>query len=292
MALLPHDGKKRCPQCWEEKPWPKDFIGAKGKPVGMCTMCRERYQSSAYRSATVFERAKVPRKGVPARLALRARLYLRSGNRKLGGIPASVTSRGTCPPSCAFYDAGCFASYGKQAVHWRRVGEEGDTWEKFLADVRSLPAGQLWRHNVAGDLPGKGESVDVPVLLELVEAAAHTRGFTFTHCHRNEPARRAIKEANARGFTINLSADSLAQADELASLGIGPVAVVLPSDVNAPHFRTKKGNTVTVCPAERVPGMTCALCELCAVPTRKAIIGFRAHGQAKALVSEIVRAKR
>jgi hypothetical protein len=47
-----------------------------------------------------------------------------------------------------------------------------------------------------------------------------------------------------------------------------------------------------VCPAETGAALTCKTCQLCAIPTRKTIVGFIAHGQSAALVSEIVRGKR
>jgi len=40
----------------------------------------------------------------------------------------------------------------------------------------------------------------------------------------------AIKCANQNGFTVNLSADSIEEADELVSLETGPVATVLPEE--------------------------------------------------------------
>ncbi|HXN32100.1 MAG TPA: hypothetical protein VN894_09565, partial [Polyangiaceae bacterium] len=281
MNALPKT-EQLCPQCYRVKAWPENFIGARGLPVGMCTVCRETYQSpGGWRSMTLAERAAIPRRSVPAYPELRAKLYPNSKNTKLGGIPASVTSRGTCPPSCSFYQAGCFATYGKQAHHWRVVGESGDSWGQFLEDVRGLPAGQLWRHNVAGDLPGDGETVDGAKLLELAVASSHTRAFTFSHKHAPEN-RAVIATAVDVGFAINLSADSLEQADTLADLEIAPVAVVLPSDAPDKGNVTPKGRKILVCPAERVAGITCARCGVCAKTERHALVGFRAHGQASA----------
>jgi hypothetical protein len=98
--------------------------------------------------------------------------------------------------------------------------------------------------------------------------------------------RDAIYLANCEGFTINLSANSLRHADELAALKIAPVAVVVAEDAPA-KFKTPEGRDVVVCLNE-TQRLTCLECQLCAVPTRKSIVGFRAHGQAKALVSQLV----
>lgn len=284
--------KRRCPQCWKERPWPQAFIGSKGAPIKMCATCREHYRG--WDKKTAEERAEVPRKGVPVTAGLRVTFVESSKNAKLGGIPATTSSRGTCPPSCSFYEAGCYALYGKLAFHWRNVPRHGVTWSALCDRVRDLPEGQLWRHNVAGDLPGVGEDLDGELLGDLVEANRGRRGFTFTH-KTGEEHHEVLQWCNLEGFTVNLSADSLEAADALFQAGsaltkAGPVAVVLPSD--APdRLKTPEGRTVIVCPAES-QGLTCAECQLCALPFRKAIVGFRAHGQSKRHVSDLVQLQR
>ena len=281
---------KRCDQCGQRKPWPESFIGKRGKPVNWCQICSKRYRN--WGKKTTAEKLAIPRVGVPNLGELRARLIVSSGNRKLGGIPASITSRLTCPSSCSFYGKGCFAEYSPLAFHWRNVGTKGDSWEDFCDDVAKLPKGTLWRHNVAGDLPGDGMSLSVAGLEALVRANRGKRGFTFTHVRvaGHILHHRLVAKAIAGGFTINLSADSLGEADRLAMCGF-PVAVVLPHDTPGRSLRTPGGRRVTICPAETPAALTCAECQLCAVPTRKTIVGFLSHGQSKKLVSEIVRTR-
>lgn len=279
----------QCWQCWAVKP-PEDFIGRKGGRVRMCAACRDRYYDWGKKSAA--EKAAVHRHGVPESGALRARLFVRSGNRKLGGIPSSITSRDTCPNACSFYEAGCYAEYHVLAYHWRQVGAKGDSWEDFCAQVAALPKEQLWRHNVAGDLPGVGDRIHAAKLAQLVEANRGRRGFTFTHKHLVTTDRDAIARANTRGFTVNMSADSLREADRLAEFDAGPVAVVLPSDVSDEAFRTPRGRQVVVCPAQTAAGLTCASCRLCSHADRRSIVGFRAHGQSVAQVDSLVRLRR
>jgi len=91
-----------------------------------------------------------------------------------------------------------------------------------------------------------------------------------------------VRQANERGFTVNLSADNLAEADELKAADCGPVVVVLPID-SPLAMSTPNGHKVVVCPAQR-PGSaaTCASCGLCQ-RQRSVIVGFLAHGtQARA----------
>ena len=91
--------------------------------------------------------------------------------------------------------------------------------------------------------------------------------------------RRAILDANQKGFTINLSADDVEHADVLSKLSIGPVVVTLPE--YAPQkMNTPEGRPIIVCPAQWSDA-SCQDCQLCAKPNRKVIIGFWAHGLGK-----------
>src|SRR6187431_3010559 len=92
---------------------------------------------------------------------LRVSFSRKSGNSKTGPIPVSMTSQATCPPSCAFYGAGCYAESHWLGKHWEKVTEKGLDWSAFCLQIAALPEGQLWRHNQAGDLPGVGEDVHV-----------------------------------------------------------------------------------------------------------------------------------
>lgn len=225
---------------------------------------------------------------------MRTTLTLRSRNGKTGPIPVSTTSADTCPPSCPFLKSGCYADAGPLALLWRDVnaGTKGMQWDAFCRTVAALPTGQLWRHNQAGDLPGHGDAIDAAQLVQLAAANTGRRGFTFTHKpvvgHPDNAA--AIQAANAAGFTVNLSANTLAHADELAALAIAPVAVVLPHDVDGSTTRTLQtpaGRTVSVCPATYREDVTCQSCQLCQRQDRTCIVGFPAHGNARRKASLI-----
>lgn len=215
-----------------------------------------------------------------------------SSNSKTGPIPVTTSASLTCPASCPFRtDAmgGCYAAGGPLAIIWRKVdeGRAGLDWPEFLAQVRKLPKGQLWRHNQAGDLPGEGDTIDAAALASLVKANAGRNGFTYTHKPMTSPAaREAIASANREGFTVNLSANDLAHADSLAALGIAPVAVVLPAD-QMRATKTPEGRPVAICPAVLSDNVSCATCGLCAIASRKAIIGFPAHGASKRKASRV-----
>lgn len=219
-------------------------------------------------------------------------LTLKSANVKTGPIPVSITGSDSCPPSCPFSGGGCYAKGGPLAIHWRKVtqGDRGMPWADFCQSISALPNGQLWRHNAAGDLIGAGESIDPVALGELVAANQGKRGFTYTH-KTNDPANfQWIKAANEWGFTVNMSANDLHHADQLAEIGAGPVVTVLPIDA-PPKQLTPKGRTVVTCPATYRDNVSCDTCKLCAVSDRTTIVGFPAHGNAKAKVQKVFFAK-
>jgi len=217
----------------------------------------------------------------------------KSQNVKTGPIPTTVTSATSCPDACPLKEAGCYAAHGHVAMHWRAVtsGKRGGSLDALCDSVMALPEGTLWRHNVAGDLPGEGNAIDKAGMLALIQANEGKRGFTYTH----KPAQHGangdlIRFANAKGFTVNLSANTLAHADTLAALNIGPVVVVQDAiEGTRADTVTPEGRKVATCPATYRDDITCKSCGLCAVRDRKVIVGFPAHGAAKRAAATIAK---
>lgn len=207
---------------------------------------------------------------------MQVHLTLKSANVKTGPIPVSTTERDSCPADCSMRGE-CYAASGPLALHWAAVsaGTRGTSWGQFTETIAALPAGQLWRHNQAGDLPQIDGTIDAVKLGQLVAANTGKRGFTYSH-HRDAASIAWIRQANAWGFTVNLSANDLNDADYLAEQNAGPVVVVLPSTQNE-NTKTPAGRPVVVCPATQRDDVSCATCQLCQ-RQRAAIVGFPAHG--------------
>jgi hypothetical protein len=228
-------------------------------------------------------------------MTTRVHLSVKSRNVKTGPIPVSTSEAKTCPPACPFKAGnGCYAELGHVGMFWRKVdrGDAGNEWDLFTKQIAALPEGTLWRHNQAGDLPGDGNKIDAKALAKLVTANVGRKGFTYTHKPiDNATNRAAIKQANARGFTVNLSGNNLPHADTLADSGLAPVVVVLPSDVegNRKDLETPAGRKVVVCPATYREDVNCQSCGLCAVRDRKVIVGFPAHGVSSKRVDKVAR---
>jgi hypothetical protein len=237
----------------------------------------------------------------------------KSSNAKTGDIVVTTSTATTCPPACPLKKE-CYAKSGPLALHWGAVtkGSRGSTWEPFLDDleraVRKAPAGQVWRLNQAGDLPGSGNTIDGFRLLDLVSLNARSGGRGFTYTHKPILAADAlpgssgvsdlnlalIRHANRAGFTVNLSANSLEHADRIIDTtwrtgGRLPVVVLLPSDAPA-SLVTPGGRRVVTCPAQLREGVTCKTCRLCSRSDRSVVVGFRAHGSQAKGASRIAQA--
>lgn len=235
----------------------------------------------------------------------------RSSNSKTGPIPVSTTAKASCPATCPFMGNGCYAESGPLSMIWAAMSTAGPNasfqqgrgtmqttdWAGLCKAVAGLPAGQMWRHNQAGDLPHVNGRIDANAVFELTNAnhRSGARGFTYTH-HDVEADlfnRDTVQLANADGFTINLSANDLQHADELSALGVAPVVVVLPADLqpkqnaSAPRLETPQGRKVVICPATYRDDVTCASCKLCAIADRDFIVGFPAHGSSKRKASAV-----
>lgn len=211
-----------------------------------------------------------------------------SANKKTGRIPVSYSERATCPSTCPFYAKGCYAKYGPAAIVWRKVQDLGMAWEAFCAQISNLPKGQLWRHNVAGDLPHKNGQIDYLLLRKLILANKGKRGFTYTHHALDQHNRVCLENANGMGFTVNVSTESVEQADTVMTEFNLPATAVVPSTESRRFYKTESGRKVIVCPATIHDKVNCSTCGICADAKRDAIVAFPAHGVAMKTVNGIV----
>ena len=221
---------------------------------------------------------------------MQSHLTKKSSNSKVGPIPVSTTSFSSCPDACPLKESGCYASEGFHLnMHWKKVteGKRGTDFDSFIEQIKKLPENTPWRHNQAGDLSGKGNEINVDHLEKLTEANGSRNGWTYTHKPITEDFpenRKAIQKANSESnFTVNISANSIQEAEQFHSEGF-PSVVVVPEDFPE-KAEGPQGTKIVVCPEQTGKAESCAKCLLCTRKNRKVIVGFRVHGTGKNKVS-------
>jgi len=222
----------------------------------------------------------------------------KSGNRKVGAIPTTNSARTTCPSACPMIGTtACYAEGGYYTrMNWDKVdnGDRGVSFTDFISSVKGIKDGQLWRHNVSGDLQGKNNRIDGDALSSLVAANKGSRGFTYTHYPVNTGAPREtlqhnvleLAAANREGFTVNISANNPREAVLLRNKFNLPTVTLVPEGF---WKGNDKVGDIVRCPAEEREAVTCASCKLCAVSDRNVIVGFTVHGAGKKKADVIAR---
>lgn len=210
-----------------------------------------------------------------------------SSNRKIGPMSVTMTDKKSCSDSCSYKSGGCYALAFPLGLHWSKLDHAGMTVEELTTNhLKRLPKRNKCRMNQAGDFRQKDGVIDTEDLGLIVEASSHIDVIAYTH---HDPLdftnHDAVLWANKQGFTVNLSAESLVEADFYADLGIAPVVVAVPRGTpKVTH--TAKGRQVTMCPAV-YSDMTCDRCMICAKSERKSIIAFEAHGASAVKVEKV-----
>jgi hypothetical protein len=204
-----------------------------------------------------------------------------STNYKVGPMPVTRTDKKSCPSTCPLLGNGCYAGAGHSNIHWKKLDNGGLNIDQLAALIKKLPIGTIWRHNEAGDLPhtGDNQTIDGQLLGKIVAANSRKNGFTYTHYPLTQQNIETLKQANEKGFTINVSANNFEELDFAMEQNLPSVVMV---DENSPNkFTTKNGNKVIVCPNQLKDKITCIECGLCQQKDRKFAIAFKLHGIGK-----------
>lgn len=218
-----------------------------------------------------------------------------SSNTKTGPIPTTMTEKDSCPVTCPLRGNGCYAENFPLSLHWGRVSESGVSADTLARELRNLPRGQLWRHNVAGDLPHDANGIKLDEMAPIIDAVKSRGLKTILYTHHRRPqdykGQRALHDA---GIHVNVSCESPESAMSAMSAGLNAVCIMPP---DAPKVTTyQNGATgeryarVVICPAQTNDKTTCASCGLCAKDRTKdrVIIGFLPHGARAKKVASIL----
>jgi hypothetical protein len=214
----------------------------------------------------------------------------KSGNKKTGFMPVTYNSRLSCPDSCIFKNNGCYADNYHTRLNWDKVtsGERGGSFKELLNNIKALKPGTIWRACVAGDIPSnkKGE-ISRTYIKGITEANQGLKGYTYTHNRLDIGENISLlKTANKKGFTVNISTETEAAADN-AILNSLPAVIVVKSTETRRSWFTKNKNKILVCPA-LTSGVNCIDCQLCQHRPKNLIIAFLAHGNMSKLIDKIL----
>ena len=155
-------------------------------------------------------------------------------------------------------------------------------------NIKALKPGTIWRACVAGDIPSnnKGE-ISRTYLRGITQANQGLKGYTYTHNRLDIGENISLlKTANKQGFTVNISTESEAAADN-AVLNSLPAVIVVKSTETRRAWLTKNKNKILVCPAQ-TSGANCIDCQLCQHRPKNLIIAFLAHGNLSKLIDKIL----
>lgn len=225
-----------------------------------------------------------------------------SSNSKTGGIAVTSTSSGSCPSACPFVkkiiaDAvkvtlnGCYADYSYTAIQWKKLDVAGINYAQLLANLRHLDKFAKLRLNVFGDLQHTEQVIDIDLFQQLVDVVVKRQLQTILYSHHDlsiESNLLAFQQAFDRGLHVNASCESIEQAKQALDSGINAVVVLPTGSIE----KTIKIDNVRVvrCPNEYNKNIQCVNCMLCAKDrtVSRVVVGFTAHGTAKAKVSRAV----
>lgn len=195
-------------------------------------------------------------------------------NGKTGIVSATYVAQATCPSSCPFMGAGCYAETGHAGIVTARMRKQAKgltITEIAIAEAEAidgLTGYRPLRLHIVGDCP-----TDESARIVSKAAGRYSRKhgqpvWTYTH------AWRTVKRASWGTVFVRASCETLADVSEAKALGYAAAIVVDEHEGGRNAYATESGK-VTPCP-EQTMGATCERCRLCW--TQSETIAFAAHG--------------
>lgn len=204
-----------------------------------------------------------------------------SANKKTGPITTIKSDKSTCPSTCKLKKKGCYAKSYPLVIFWNRLYKNGLSYLQLINKIRKLPKNQITRFWEAGDFPGKYNKINKLISLAIAKASKRIKGFCYTHYHPTKHNLPILKEIN-NYITVNLSADSIKEADYYMTLGL-QVVTLIPQEHPKLSY-SPAGNKIVICPYQTRKTKNCHSCgnynPLCLRKERDYIIGFYPHANA------------
>jgi len=199
-----------------------------------------------------------------------------SDNSKTGKVSATYASQSSCPTTCPFRGAGCYAERGLVGMQTRRLadGPPLEVAHHEASAIDRLPARRRpLRLHVVGDAPNEACARTIASAAERYTGRGGGRAWTYTHAWR-DVMRRAWGQVS-----VLASIHDARQAWKARRRGYACALVV---DTHPADGRAWKANGVRWIPCpEQTWGVQCIDCGLCMDSTRlfdtRAGIAFAKH---------------
>ena len=197
-----------------------------------------------------------------------------SGNAKTGPVATTSVSQASCPTSCPFFHAGCYAeTVGMQPFTTRRLNsnptKRADTLARLEADaIDKLPADRKLRVHVVGDCRTATAAGIVGEAMVRYERRGGHAAWTYTHAWATVP-RSAW--AGARVYASVHTAAEVRQARRQGYTGIA-----IASTARHPGRKVYRvaGVAAVPCPAQHDKRIQCVDCRICQEPDRMGARGL------------------
>lgn len=234
-----------------------------------------------------------------------------SSNPKTGNIIQSYSARSTCPNRCPLKGNGCYADSYHTSRQWDRCNDEEDkryirNGQDLTLDLMSAVAihakrGEksiLFRHNVAGDIAlPNSDLIDRERLNTIVESCSkvssnlniNLMGYTYTHCSLTVQNFNKVKKAQAKGFVVNFSCETIEEVKKVRFADCNAVLTSVNPDETIKALKVEGLKSVQ-CPAQTNEDINCKRCKLCA-RNREAVVIFKVHGNGSNKAKKVIMLK-
>ena len=205
------------------------------------------------------------------------------GNSKTGPMHTISTTQASCPPTCRLMGNGCYAEYGPQGIHTRRLNAatpRGISPEDIAREearlIAQLPPDKPIRLHVVGDTTTNQAA---RLLARAVKWYSHVC-YTYTHawCTVSRKAWGCIQ--------VLASCESTDEVRQAEARGYKAALVVDRFQSNKAYW--VDGIKVIPCPQQTGRATNCRECKLCIHGRFDGTIGFEAHGSGARRVRDLV----